>query len=452
MTRSLSATFGGFWRRREAACGLWKIEVSFTSLEPNSTRSRKTPNTKSHTNSLTGWMDFHPLYSAIATDTDIVWIDAKRILHNRVVPGVVIQSISANGNTYHSVSGLSLPARTTEARMTFTATSLTIPERVRFRYRLEDVDKGWQESGTRRETSYTNLGPGSYRFRVIACNNDGVWNETGAVANFTITPTFYQTVWFKFLCALGVGVLLWALYRLRLRQMAAAMGARFDERLAERTRIARDFHDTLLQTLQGSKMVADDALAEDADPAQMTRAMVLVAGWLGQAIQEGREALSSLRSSTTEDNDLSAALRRAADESRLLRPMEFDLSVEGSSKRMHPIARDEVYRIGYEAIRNACNHSGATHLTVRISYLHDLVLQVRDNGNGFESSAVPSETGRGHFGLVGMYERAARIRGKLTISSSPGGGTRVELVVPRSFVFPGRERARKLPKWRRLWG
>jgi signal transduction histidine kinase len=232
--------------------------------------------------------------------------------------------------------------------------------------------------------------------------------------------------------------------------MAAAMGARFDERLAERTRIARDFHDTLLQTLQGSKMVADDALAEDADSSQMKRAMVLVAGWLGQAIQEGREALSSLRSSTTEHNDLSAALRRAGDDSCSLKPMQFDLSVEGSSKRMHPIARDEVYRIGYEAIRNACNHSGATHLEVKLSYLHDLVLQVQDNGKGFESSAVNTETGRGHFGLVGMYERAARIRGKLTISSSPGGGTRVELIVPRSVVFRDQEPTGKLPKWKRL--
>ncbi len=171
----------------------------------------------------------------------------------------------------------------------------------------------------------------------------------------------YQTVWFKFLYALGAGVLLWGLYRLRLRQMAAAMGARFDERLAERTRIACDFHDTLLQTLQGSKLVADDAIAQHSDPAKTKRALVLLAGWLGQAIQEGREALSSLRSSTTEDNDLSAALRRAGEESRLLRPIEFDLSVEGTSKQMHPIARDEVYRIGCEAIRNACNHSGKQH-------------------------------------------------------------------------------------------
>ncbi len=171
----------------------------------------------------------------------------------------------------------------------------------------------------------------------------------------------------------------------------------------------------------------------------------------GKRFRKAREALSSLRSSTTEDNDLSAALRRAGDESRSLRSIEFDLSIEGSSKRMHPIARDEVYRIGYEAIRNACNHSGATRLAVKISYRHDLVLQVQDNGKGFEPSAVSSETGRGHFGLIGMYERAARIRGKLTISSSPGGGTRVELIVPRSVVFPSLKPFSKPPKWKRLW-
>lgn len=380
-----------------------------------------------------------------ATESDSVWIDPKRISHNRVAPGVIIQSIAANGKKYRPAFGLKLPPRTTAARISFTATSFTIPERVRFTYQMEGVDRGWQDFGTRREASYTNLAPGSYRFRVIACNNDGVWNETGAAADFTIAPTFYQTVWFKFLYALIGGGLLWGVYRLRLRQIAAAMSARFDERMGERMRIARDIHDTLLQTLQGAKMVADNAISEDNDLSQVKRAMVLLAGWLSQAIQEGREALSSLRNSTTEDNDLSAALRRAIEESRLQRPIEFDLSVEGSSKRMHPIARDEIYQIGYEAIRNAFTHSGATHLDVKVSYLRDLVLQVQDDGTGFESSSMNTETGRGHFGLIGMYERAARIRAKLTISSSPRGGTRVELVVPGRVAFIDRESAGKRP-------
>ena len=134
-----------------------------------------------------------------------------------------------------------------------------------------------------------------------------------------------------------------------------------------------------------------------------------------------------------------------------LRPIEFDLSVEGSSKPMHPIARDEVYRIGYEAIRNARNHSGAARPRVNLSYLHDRVVRMKDNGNGFESAAVNTEPMQADFGLIGMYERGAGIHGKLTIFSSPGRGTRVELIVPRSIAFLDRGRPRKRPNWKSLW-
>ncbi len=230
---------------------------------------------------------------------------------------------------------------TSSLRIGYSVLSFSVPERVRSRYRLLGSEKEWHEEGSRVEALYKNLEPGTYTFQVLARNNDGIWSEAGASLNVTIQPAFYQTVWFRLFYVLAGVVLLWALYRLRLRQIAPTMGARFDERLAERTRIARDFHDTLLQTLQGSKLVADNLLARDTDPAQTKRAVVLLAGWLGQAVQEGREALSSLRTSTTEDNDLSAALRRAGEESCSLQPIEFDLSVEGSSKRMHPIARDE---------------------------------------------------------------------------------------------------------------
>lgn len=386
-----------------------------------------------------------------ATPRGVIRLDPAHLHRNPVPPLVAIRNANANGKSYSVSAPMTFPPYTTSLRIGYSVLSLSVPERARSRYRLLQFEKEWHEEGSRVDARYENLEPGQYTFQVIARNNDGVWNDAGASLNFTIQPAFYQTVWFQLFYVLVGAMVLWAIYRLRLRQIAAAMGARFDERLDERMRIARDFHDTLLQTVQGSKMVADDALAEDTDLVQMKRSMVLLAGWLGQAIHEGREALSSLRSSTTEDNDLAAALRRAGDDSCSLRPIEFELSVDGYSKRMHPIARDEVYRIGYEAIRNACNHSGATRLAVKISYLHDLVLQVRDNGKGFESSAVNTDTGRGHFGLIGMYERAARIRGKLTISSSPGGGTQVELLVPRSVVFQGQERVRQLPKWKRFW-
>jgi signal transduction histidine kinase len=168
-----------------------------------------------------------------------------------------------------------------------------------FRYTLEDAETSWHEAGTRRQAFYNHLGPGKYRFRVVACNNDGVWNETGASFDFSVEAAYYQTGWFAGLCLLSGAAVLSLLYRLRMRQLAAAMNARFDERLAERTRLAREFHDTLLQTIQGGKIVADDALRHKSDTVRMENAMERLSEWLGQAIQEGRAALSSLPSKGT---------------------------------------------------------------------------------------------------------------------------------------------------------
>jgi signal transduction histidine kinase len=166
----------------------------------------------------------------------------------------------------------------------------------------------------------------------------------------------------------------------------------------------------------------------------MRTALERLSGWLGQAIEEGRSALNSLRGSTIEGNDLADAFRRAGEECIFERSIEFGVSVEGSGREMHPIVRDEVYRIGYEAIRNACVHSGASRVSVDLSYVEHLILRVRDNGNGIDPDVAEKGKG-GHFGLIGMYERASRIRGKLTLSSTPGKGTEVELVVPRRVAF-----------------
>jgi signal transduction histidine kinase len=187
----------------------------------------------------------------VATNEGLVWIDPKRILRNTVPPPVVIESILANTRDYALSESSRLPAHTTNLRVAYTALSLTIPERVRFRYRLEGLETEWQDAGTRREAFYTNLGPGRYRFRVIACNNDGIWNEVGASLGIVIAPAWYQTVWFKLLCILAtIGIIL-SLYVLRLRQLTAQVQGRLSERLVERERIARELHDTLLQSFQG---------------------------------------------------------------------------------------------------------------------------------------------------------------------------------------------------------
>jgi signal transduction histidine kinase/ligand-binding sensor domain-containing protein len=361
-------------------------------------------------------------------------IDPGRINDNAVPPPVHIEGLIADHRSYQTQGRLDLPPLRNELEINYTALSYTVPRRVKFRYKLDGYDADWHDAGTRRQAFYNNLGPGRYRFRVIASNDDGVWNEVGAALDFSIAPTWYQMASFRILCLLAVGLIAWALYRLRIRQVARAMGARFDARLDERTRLARELHDTFLQTVQASKLVADDALEQSGDPVRTRRALEKLSAWLGQATAEGREALDSLRTSTTETNDLAEAFRRATENCQSQGSTEVAFSVVGDAWDIHPIIRDEIYRIGYEAIRNACAHSGASQLSVELRYERDLVVRVKDDGKGIPP-AVVAEGKEGHFGLQGMRERAGRIGAKLTLDSSATSGTEVTLIVPGVVVF-----------------
>jgi signal transduction histidine kinase len=243
----------------------------------------------------------------------------------------------------------------------------------------------------------------------------------------------YETSWFQLAGATALVLILAAGYRLRLRQITAQMHARLDERVWERTRLAQELHDTLLQTIQASKMVACDALECPSDAARMHHALERLSLWLEQAVQEGRAALSALRTSTTARNDLAEALRDAADDCGLSPAMTLALKVEGNSRDVHSIIRDDVYRIGYEAIRNACTHSGASRLDVELSYLRDLVLRVRDNGRGIDPKVL-AKGKHGHFGIKGIRERAERVGARLNLQSS-SSGTEIELIVPSRLAF-----------------
>jgi signal transduction histidine kinase/ligand-binding sensor domain-containing protein len=382
-----------------------------------------------------------------ATDNGLAWIDPAHFASNGVPPPVSILSIGNEKGRQPMSSAVEFVAGTHAVEIDYTALSLSIPERVEFRYKLEEVDKDWQDVGTRRQAFYTSLGPGHYRFHVIACNNDGVWNEQGAILAFSIAPAWYQTNWYLILCIITGVVAVWYLYQLRIRQIARAIGTRFDERLAERTRMARELHDTFIQTVQGTKLIADHARRKSSDTVQMHRDLDELSAWLDRAIEEGRVALNSLRTSTTEKNDLAYALQRATMNSFVPGAMAVKFPVNVDSREMHPVVRDEVYRIGYEAIRNACQHSAATQLEIELTYGEDLVLRVADNGVGIDS-AVEDRGKKGHFGLQGMRERAVRIGGKLTIVSSSVSGTEIKLVVPGEIIFqkPGLARQTLLAK------
>jgi signal transduction histidine kinase len=241
---------------------------------------------------------------------------------------------------------------------------------------------------------------------------------------------WYQFVWFRLLCGLlviGAGC---SLYLLRLRLEAASMKMRFDERLEERTRLARDLHDTLLQTIQGGKLVADNEKNNVQEPAARI-ALHRLSSWLERAVLEGRAALDSLRASTTESNHLAGSLRETFENCGA--SMEVTVLVNGVSKEMHPIARDEVYRIGHEAILNACNHSGGTRLRIELVYDHNMLLRIQDDGGGIPPQILQAGKS-GHYGLMGMRERAARIGAKITVVSSTAG-TIVTLFVPGEAIF-----------------
>jgi signal transduction histidine kinase/ligand-binding sensor domain-containing protein len=361
-------------------------------------------------------------------------IDPGRSYNNPMPPPVHVEALLADGKSYSPASSITLPPLTRDIQIDYTALSFVQPQRMAFRYILEGRDRDWENPGLRRQAFYSDLRPGTYRFRVIAANNDGVWNKTGAALEFRVAAAWYQTIWFRSLCCVVGVLLLWTIYRLRVRRIAATMKARFDERLAERTLIARDLHDTLLQTIQGSKLVADDALSATTDLSHMRQAMEKLSGWLGRATEEGRAALNSLRTATREVNDLADAFRRALEECQIHSSMEVSLHVAGQTREMHPIVRDEVYRIGYEAIRNACVHSQATQLRVELSYGQDLDLRISDNGAGIPTDIL--HRGKpGHFGLQGMRERAARIMGKLSVESSAGSGAVITLTVPGGIIY-----------------
>jgi signal transduction histidine kinase len=361
-------------------------------------------------------------------------IDPDRDHVNPIPPPVHIEALIADRKNYLPGDGLDLPSLTRDLEIDYTGLSFTVPQQVRFRYKLDGHDEDWQDAGTRREAFYSDLRPGAYQFHVMAANNDGVWNETGAVLAFSIAPAWYQTGLFRILLIVGLLLVGWLLYRLRLAQLSRQMNARFNERLAERTRVARELHDTFLQTVQGSKMVADHALREPADHARMTRAMEQLSTWLAQATEEGRAALNSLRASTTETNDLAEALRRVTASCGVDGNTTPTFVVVGASRDMHPIVRDEIYRIGYEAIRNACAHSGATRIEVELRYDRDLVIRVKDNGKGIEP-AIAAEGKDGHFGLKGMQERTERIGAKMTLDTSAQSGTEITLTVPGDIAF-----------------
>jgi len=376
-----------------------------------------------------------------ATTVGVQMIDPTQTYRNSIPPPVRIENMIADHKDYGFGDGILLPALTRDLQIDYTALSFVVPQKVLFRYMLEGHDAGWQEPGTRRQAFYNDLRPAHYRFRVIACNNDGVWNEAGAFLEFSIAPAYYQTTWFRVACVGLVLGLLWALYQLRLQQLQRQFNIGLEARVNERTRIARDLHDTLLQSFHGLLLrfqAVSNLLPERAVEAKQR--LDTAVDQAAQAITEGRDAVQGLRSSTVVTNDLAVAISAlgeelAADGTSGDSPV-FRMAVEGTPRNLHPILRDEVYRIAGETLRNAFRHAQAGQIEVEIRYdERHLRLRVRDDGRGIDPDILGEHPRSGHFGLHGMRERAKILGGRLDIWSKLGSGTEVDLSIPASKAY-----------------
>lgn len=369
-------------------------------------------------------------------------IDPQHLPFNPIPPPVHIERIVADGKEYDTEGRVPLPAHVRDLSINYTALSLVAPEKVRFRYKLDGQDPNWREVVNDRQVQYSNLPPGNYHFHVIACNNSGVWNQTGALLDFSIAPAYYQTAWFRFLCVAVFVVLLWVLYRLRLHQIQRQFTVGLEARVGERLRIARELHDTLLQSFQGVAFQLQAARklqlrkAENAGEA-LNEAIQATE----EAIQEGRSAIRDLRPEPAVQRGLPELLNDVGHELATAQESNghapgYRVVVEGKQQELSPMFQDEVYRIFREAIRNAFAHAAASHIEVEIRYDEgQLRLRVRDDGKGINPKIVQAGGQSEHFGIPGMHERAQRIGAQLDFWSEVGAGTEVELTVPASMAY-----------------
>jgi signal transduction histidine kinase/ligand-binding sensor domain-containing protein len=374
-------------------------------------------------------------------------VDPRHLADNKFPPPVHIEQIVADNKTYWQnlpdapVPKLRLPPRIRDLEIDYVGLSLVAPEKMKFRVKLEGQDKDWRVPVNPRHAHYTNLPPGPYRFRVVAANNSGVWNEQGDTLEFSVLPAYYQTNWFRALCAAAFMALLWAAYQYRVRRLQHDFEMTLEARVGERTRIARDLHDTLLQSFHGLLLrfqTVSVLLPER--PIEAKEKLDTAIEQAARAITEGRDAVQGLRASTVERNDLAVAISTLGQElendSSNHRPVTFRVSVEGRARDLHPILRDEIYKIATEALRNAFHHAHAKQVEVEIRYDHDQVrLRVRDDGKGMDAAVLASHGLEGHYGLRGMRERATLIKGKLVVWSEVNEGTEVELRVPASAAY-----------------
>lgn len=384
------------------------------------------------------------------------FIERGELSRNPQAPPPSIQSVVVDGQSYLHWNDLKLAAGAKNIQIHYSIRDLTSPWQIHFRYKLIGFDTRWHDAGKRRTAYYMNLSPGKYQFHVIAGDTAGAWSSHAAVVNFILLPFWYQIPWVQALGSIVFILLLWTLYQLHLRRLQRQFALALETRLDERVRIARELHDTLLQSFHGLMFqfqAARNLLPKRPDAAMdaLDKAMVATE----QALEEGRDAIHDLRPESAANGDLAELLTVVGQESANIKDVnrgapKFFMVVEGKRRRLRTTAQDEIYRIGREVIRNAFQHADAGHIEVELRYDEDeLRLRVRDDGKGIDATIPGASRRPGHWGLSGIRERAQQLKGQLEFWSETGAGTEVELRVPAAMAYAEKQGDHPLWPFRR---
>jgi ligand-binding sensor domain-containing protein/two-component sensor histidine kinase len=361
-----------------------------------------------------GWLSFSTIRGLIAIDPDHTELKLDP-------PPVAIESVAVDGRSQSLTTMRQLAPGDENLEFRYTALSLRAPQRITFRYKLDGFDRDWVDAGTRRQAFYTNLRPGDYKFRVTACNADGTCNEAGTSLAFVLPARFYQQTWFYFGCAVLLALLARFAYVFRIQHIERQFGAI----LAERSRIARELHDTLLQGFSGVTMEMQ-ALAGRL-PSGSREALREIIHDAANCLTEARRSVSELRRNRALSPGLAAELSESARQLTIPGGAHLKLAIDRHSLALPAYVEYNLLRIAQEAIINAVKHANARSIEVSLRRLPAaLRIQVRDDGSGF----VPGEPATDHFGLIGMEERAKEIGADLRVTSEPRKGTSIVVDFP----------------------
>jgi signal transduction histidine kinase/ligand-binding sensor domain-containing protein len=388
---------------------------------------------------------------------DVVSLDPRKLARSVVAPSVLIENVLINGSPMLEAPGKpGAVLRTSTSQVhnleiSYIGINLRAPERVHYRYRLVGEDKNWQDAGSRRQAFYTRLGPGSYEFQVSASNGEG-WSELPLPLRIDVSPTFYQTWWFRALCLLAIVGLIWMILRIRIRYATDQVHAHLSARLAEREQIARELHDTLLQGFQGlmmrfhlaTQLIPANQKARSEMEQALDRADLLMI--------ESRDRIRGLRGEKVSSDSLPRAMAMLGEQLGTQSLQSFRIVTDGPTRELNGICSEEIYQITKEALSNVLRHSEARNARIELRFdLRCLAVLVVDDGKGIPPEHQDGSAHSRHWGIRGMRERATKLNGEFKITSSPATGTEVSVQVPANIAYAFGVKDRIVYKFYRRW-